>query len=135
VAIKTSPGGSAFPYYYKGAEIFGLHLGNFCKDEAGLLARMKAEEAFIADTYKHFPLWIDFYQTRLTDAILDEFLHGLQRVQGRITKLALYGVSRRDQRRIREAARQAGIEFPFPVRYFDEPETAKTWLVSEAAQQ
>jgi hypothetical protein len=130
---KKSPGGSIFPYYYKGAEIFGLHLGSFGTDEAGLLARMKAEEAFIADTYKHFPLWIDFYQTQLTDTILDEFLHSFQRVQSHIIKLALYGVSRRDQRRIRLAAKKAGIEFPFPLKFFDEPEVAKTWLVSEAA--
>jgi hypothetical protein len=133
VASKKSPGGSIFPYPYKGADIFGLHLGSFGTDEAGLLARMRAEEAFIADTSKHFPLWIDFFQTKLTDAILDEFLHGMQRVQDRITRLALYGVSHRDQRRIRQAAKKAGIEFPFPLKFFDEPEAAKTWLVSEAA--
>ena len=133
MAPKKSPGGSAFPYNYKGAEIFGLHLGSFGADEAGLLARMKGEEVFIADTYKHFPLWIDFYQTKLTDTVLDEFLHGMQRVQGRINKLALYGVSRRDQRRIRQAAKKTGIEFPFPLKFFDDPEVAKTWLVSEAA--
>jgi hypothetical protein len=130
---KKSPGGSIFPYYFKGAEIFGLHFGNFGKDEAGLLSLLKAEEAFIADTYKHFPLWIDFYKTDLTDTLLDEFLHSLQRVQGRITRLALYGVSHRDQRRLQQAAKKAGIEFPFPLKFFDEPEAAKTWLVSEAA--
>jgi len=35
--MKKSPGGSIFPYSYKGGELLGLHFGSFHADEEGLL--------------------------------------------------------------------------------------------------
>lgn len=130
---QKSPGGSIYPYYYKGGEILGLHFGSFFKDEQGLLNLMKAEEQFIAGPNHHMPVWVDFYETQLTDRILLAFLDSIQRLRTHITRLALVGCSFRDRWRLRRLAKRSGFEIPMPVRFFDDPEEAKTWLVSETA--
>ena len=131
VVTQRSPGGSIFPYGYKGGELLGLHFGSFHADEEGLLARMKAEEEFMASLHRHFPLWIDFYETKLTDKILTEFLQSMCCSCDYITKLAIVGCSRWDKNRITRLGKKLNIQFPMPVRFFDDPEVAKTWLVSE----
>ena len=130
--LKKSPGGSIFPYYYKGGTLFGLHYGSFFDDEAALLRRMRAEEHFITDSVRQTPLWIDFYETRLTDSVLNELIGSLLRLQGHITKLALVGCSFWDKRRLMKRLKKSSREFPMPVRFFSDPEEAKTWLVSES---
>jgi hypothetical protein len=129
---QKSPGGSIFPYYYKGGEIFGLHYGSFFDDEESLLARMEAEEAFIANTHRQFPLWIDFYETKLTDRILVEFSRSMLRVRSHISRLAIVGCSWLDKRRLLRLGRKSGVELPMPVKFFSDPEVAKTWLVGES---
>jgi hypothetical protein len=131
VTFQTSPGGSLFPYPYKGGELFGLHFGSFHADEEGLLARMKAEEAFMANTHRQFPLWIDFYETKLTDRVLIEFLNSMYRSRAHITKLGIVGCSRRDKNRISRLQKKLNLQLPVVIRFFDDPEVAKTWLISE----
>ncbi|HTX91116.1 MAG TPA: hypothetical protein VMC09_07860 [Anaerolineales bacterium] len=133
MALKRSPGGSIFPYPYKGGELFGLHLGSFRGNEEGLLERMKAEETFILETHRQFPLWIDFYQDRLTDRVLLEFLKTVGHTRNNITKLALVGFSFWDRIRLRRLVKKTSFEFPMPLRFFSDPEVAKTWLVSDAS--
>lgn len=130
--LKKSPGGSIFPYAYKGGEIFGLHFGSFHADEERLLARMKAEEEFIANSHREFPLWIDFYETVLSDRILVEFLESMYRSRSHITKLAIVGCSQGDKNRINRLRKKLNIELLMPIRFFEDPEVAKTWLVSES---
>ncbi len=127
-----SPGGSNYPYYYKNGELYGVHFGSFFDDEVGLLKLMRAEEEFLSRQFRHLPMWIDFYETRLTDAILTEMIQSMNRLKGRITRLAIVGCSGRDQRRIKQLEKKLGTSIPVPVRYFNDPEEAKTWLVSEA---
>ena len=134
MVTQKSPGGSIFPYYYKGGELFGLHYGSFFADEGALLARMNAEEEFIAKANRPLPLWIDFYETKLTDRVLIEFSKSILRLQRQIPKLALVGCSFKDRRRFHKLAKKSGIEFPMPVRFFSDPEEAKTWLVREGGQ-
>ena len=119
------------PYYYKGGEIFGLHYGSFFSDEAALLDLMRAEEDFMARSHQRLRLWIDFYETRLTDRILVEFAKSMDRLQAHIIKLAIVGCSWGDSWRLRRLARRSGIEFAIPIKFFGDPEDAKTWLVSE----
>lgn len=128
---QKTPGGSLYPYYYKGGELTGLHYGSFFDDEAGLLALMKAEEEFILIANQHLPLWIDFYETKLTDKILIEFSKSMNRISKHITKLALVGCSTRDRWRVRHLMKKLDIELPMPLKFFNDPEEAKTWLVSE----
>lgn len=128
---EKSPGGSIYPYYFKGGYLFGLHYGSFHADEAGLLARMKAEEQFMDRPNRLFPLWVDFYETKLTDAILLELLESTIRLRKHIIKLGIVGCSTWDRWRLQRLARRPGLAFPVPVRFFDDPEVAKSWLVGE----
>ncbi len=128
---KKSPGGSAFPYYYKNGELFGVHFGSFFDDEEGLLALMKAEEAFIIEQNYPLPYWADLCQSKLTDPVLTEFIHSMDRLRRYIPKLAIVGCSFIDKWRIKRLEKRLGIVLPAPVRFFSDPEVAKTWLVSE----
>jgi len=129
--FKKSPGGSMFPYPYKGGELFGLHLGSFGIDEDGLISRMKAEEIFFIQQNRSIGLWIDFYETSLTDRVISNFMEFLQHIGTRVLKLGLVGCSTKDQRRINRQIKESGHFENLPVRYFNDPEDAKTWLVSE----
>jgi hypothetical protein len=131
MSIKKSPGGSMFPYYYKGGELFGLHLGSFASDEDGVIARMKAEDAFFAEQNRIIGLWIDFYHTKLTDRVIGEFLEMLKHVHNQIPKLGLVGCSSINQWKINRLIKKTECLSSLPVKYFDDPEDAKTWLVSE----
>ncbi len=64
---RKSPGGSMFPYPYKSGELFGLHMGSFGRDEEAFIARLKAEAAFFIEQNHSLPVWMDLYETRLTD--------------------------------------------------------------------
>ena len=131
MVLRKSPGGSAYPYYFKGGTLLGLHYGSFFKDEQALLARMRAEEEFINNSVRQTPLWIDFYETKLTDKVLIEFSTSILRLQKHITKMAIVGCSFWDKRRLMKLMTKTRMEFPMPVRFFSDPEQAKTWLVSE----
>jgi len=85
------------------------------------------------ETSGRLPYWIDFYESRLTERVLTEFSKSIERMQGHITILAIVGCSSRDRRRLQQLAKNAGVEFLMPLRFFSDPEEAKTWLVSESA--
>jgi hypothetical protein len=125
----TSPGGSTFPYYYKNGELHCFKYGSFYDDEKALLALMQEEEAFLAKPHIRIGVWVDFYETLLTDTVITAFLQHIQRLQTNITKLALVGCSNRDKRRIKRMMKK--IELSLPVEFFRDPEVAKTWLVGE----
>jgi hypothetical protein len=129
--LRKSPGGSIFPYSYKGGELMGLHYGSFHADEERLLVFMKAEEEFILSLHRQFPLWIDFYETNLTDRLLTEFLESVSRLRDQIIKLGIVGCSWRDRNRISRLEKQLVLPLPMAIRFFEDPEIAKTWLVSE----
>lgn len=132
MVLKKSPGGSIFPYYYKNGELFGAHFGGFHDDEERLLPLMKAEEAFLLETNKALPYWVDFYETCLTPRVLMEFHQFICRLNRRIPRLAIVGCSWRDRLRFQRLVRKASFEFAMPIRFFRDPEAAKTWLVGES---
>ena len=129
--LKKSPGGSYFPYSYKGGELFGLHLGSFGTDEDGVIARMRAEETFFIQQNQSIGLWIDFCQTKLTDNVIGEFIRFLEHAHSRIRKLGLVGCSSLDRWRMSKIMKKSECLSSLPVKYFRDPEDAKTWLVSE----
>jgi hypothetical protein len=129
---QKSPGGSTFPYYYKGGEIHCLKYGSFFSDEAGLFALMKAEEAFIAKPEHRLLIWVDFYETRLTDRVLSEFAESINRLRPHIIKLAIVGCSFWEKQRLRRIEKKSGECLPAATQFFTDPEDAKTWLVSES---
>ncbi|MNB86899.1 hypothetical protein D3C75_338600 [compost metagenome] len=126
--IVKSPGGSIFPYYYKGGEIHCLKYGSFHTDSKALFDLMKAEEAFILGQPKRLAIWVDLYETQLTKEVMVELSGNLIRLQSHIIKLAIVGnyFSRhRLHRYLRKHAGQATVA----IQYYDDPEDAKTWLV------
>jgi hypothetical protein len=131
MVFKKSPGGSLFPYPYKNGELFGLHLGSFGDNEEALIARMRAEALFFNEQKRSLGIWMDFYQTRLTERVLEELIEFLRKTCSHALKLALVGCSAFDRRRINRRIRAAADLAGLPVRYFSDPEEAKTWLVSE----
>ncbi|HTP10828.1 MAG TPA: hypothetical protein VMP08_21390 [Anaerolineae bacterium] len=128
---KKSPGGSIFPYYYKNGELFGAHYESFASNEEDLLELMKAEEKFLVDQNHPLPYWVNFYGTRLTDRVLSEFIQSINRAHRYIPKLAIVGCSLLDQWRFGRVAKKIKMTIPIPVRYFRDPEDAKSWLVGE----
>jgi hypothetical protein len=130
--VKKSPGGSLFPYYYKNGEIHCLKYGSFASNEDALLAIMLAEEKFIQEQGCRLLIWVDFYETNLTNRILVEFIESTNRLRSQIVKLAIVGWRFQDQWRYRYFRWKIGVEFPFPVQFFRDPEIAKTWLVGQA---
>jgi hypothetical protein len=129
--LKKSPGGSLFPYPYKGGELFGLHFGSFGVNEDALISRMKAEEVFFAGQHRSMGVWMDFYETHLTDRVIDALIEYLCTTRPHVLKLGLVGCSSADQRRINRRLKDEGEIGGIPVKYFSDPEDAKTWLVSE----
>lgn len=126
MTLKQSPGGSIFPYYYKGGELFGLHLGSFGANEEGVIARIKAEEVFFIQQNKSIGLWIDFYQTKLTDQVTVEFIEMLKHTSHRLLKLGLVGCSFMAQWKIKRLMKEAEDLSALPVKFFEDPEDAKT---------
>ncbi len=129
--LKKSPGGSIFPYPYKNGELYGLHLGSFGENEDALIARMQAEAFFFNEQKRSLGIWMDFYQTKLTDRVIGELIEFLRSTRRYVLKLGLVGCSSADRRRINGRIQAAGDLTNLPVRYFSDPEVAKTWLVSE----
>jgi len=129
---KQSQGGSIFPYYYKGGELLGLHLGSFGADEDGVIARIKAEDVFFIEQNKSIAVWMDFYQTKLTGRVMGELIEMIKHISQHTIKLGLVGCSFLAQRKIKQLLKEAGVLPALPVKFFDDPEVAKTWLVSEA---
>jgi hypothetical protein len=128
---QKSPSGAIFPYYYKNGELFGMHLGSYFADEEGLIAMMKAEAEFSARQYHRLGLWIDFYETKLTDRVIREFVEMIKQMRPRVTKLAIVGAPLLARWKISRLIRKTDGLDALPVRYYADPEEAKTWLVSE----
>lgn len=120
-----------FPYYYKNGELFGMHLGSYFSDEEGVIAMMKAEAEFSARQHRRLGLWIDFYETKLTNRVIREFIEMLKQMQPRLTKLGIVGAPILARWKINRLIGKTDSLSKLPVKYYEDPEEAKTWLVSE----
>ena len=129
--IQKSPSGALFPYYYKNGELFGIHLGSYFSDEEGVIAMMKAEADFFTGKHRSLGVWIDFYETKLTDRVIQAFVEMIEHMGPAVTRLGLVGCSRLGRWKINRLVRQRNLLSSLPIKYFDDPEVAKTWLVSE----
>lgn len=129
--IQKSPSGAMFPYYYKNGELFGLHLGSYFSDEEGVIAMMKAEADFFIQQHRQLGIWIDFYETRLTNRVIEEFIKMIEQMRPKLTKLGVVGASSIARWKINRLIRKTDTLTSLPVKYYGDPEEAKTWLVSE----
>ncbi|OZB96207.1 hypothetical protein [Paenibacillus sp. XY044] len=125
-----SPGGSTYPYYYKGGEIHCLKYGSKYKNHDQLFALMRQEEAFIFQhSNKKLKIWVDFYKTSVTKSVIQELIHNMDRLNARIQKLSFVGLSGVNRWRVRRGLKK--LKPDYMVSYFSDPEEAKTWLIRE----
>lgn len=92
---------------------------------------MREEEEFIIKPHRRLRIWIDCYKTQQTDQVLTGLLESLHRLDGHIIKLAIVGFTVWDRWRFRRLLRKSDFKVPKPLRFFQDPEVAKTWLVSD----
>lgn len=126
-----SPGGSLFPYYYKGGELHCLKYGSFHSNEDALFTLMKEEESFIISKNRRLNIWVDFYETQITDSVLIKFIENISRLQNHTIKIAIVGFSFWDKWHFRQKMKKNTDPSSFLIKYYDDPEVAKTWLVSD----
>jgi hypothetical protein len=129
--LQKSPSGALFPYYYKNGELFGLHLGSYFSDEDRLIAMMQAEANFFTKQHRDIGIWIDFYETKLTDRVIQEFVRMIEQMGSRVTRVGIVGCSTISRWKINRLIKKAASLSSLPVKFFEDPEVAKTWLVSE----
>lgn len=127
--LNKSPGGSVFPYYYKGGEIHCLKYGSFKNNSSQLFEIMKLEEEFIKKKERPLRIWVDFYETDLSDEVLEQFCDHIDSIKKQIVKLAIVGVHFFEKKKINHLLKIRGIMIR--VKYDSDPEVAKTWLVGE----
>jgi hypothetical protein len=128
--MQKSPSGSIFPYYYKGGEIHAIKLGSFYDDEAAMLSMLKAEEDFVKKPNRHLRIWIDLYKTDITDNIIEKLSKSLYNIKENTVKLAVVGLSVKDIKIMKKHLKRTYSEL-LPIKYYEDPEEAKTWLISE----
>ena len=124
-----SPGGSEFPYYYKGGEIHCLKYGSMYKDHEKLLALMRLEEDFISQFNQKLRIWIDLYKTSTPPNVLQELMRNLENLQDRVIKISFVGLNGISRWRLKRMIRQKKIRYP--ISFYSDPEDAKTWLIHE----
>ena len=66
---------------------------------------------------------------KVTNKVLSEFIQSMNRLQRYIPKLAIVGCSVTGKWRLERVRKK--MDMNILVRYFSDPEDAKTWLVSE----
>lgn len=125
-----SPGGSIYPYYYKDGELHCLKYGGFREDMPALFALMDAEEAFIRQRKQRlFRLWVDLYETEVSEAVAERLARQAAQLSGQAVKLAYVGCTALERSRIKKNMKKAGVK-PGIIAFYDDPEDAKAWLVS-----
>jgi len=127
--MMKSPGGSIYPYPYKGGEIHCLKYGSKYKNEAALFTVMQQEEAFILEMNRKLKIWVDLYHTTITARVLTELVTHLRNLEDRIERVSFVGVSGIDRWRLKRQLKQSGIQLI--TSFYADPEEAKTWLVTE----
>jgi len=129
--MMKSPGGSTFPYYYKGGEVHCLKYGNKYKDEQALLQLMRSEEEFIVRINRRLKIWVDFDKTSFTPDVCNAFIQNIINLSHHIDKLSIVGLSGFHRWRLQRGIRKAKLKMN--ISFYIDPEEAKTWLISERA--
>lgn len=118
-----------FPYYYKGGEIHCLKYGSHYSDTAKLFELMKQEEEFILHTNRRLKIWVDFYKTSITEQVLLQFIAHITNLHACIDKLSIVGLTKFNMWRLKRRMKRSGIRLN--ISFYEDPEDAKTWLVSD----
>lgn len=128
--LAKSPSGALSPYYYKGGYFHGIHYGSYFDDAEAFLSMMEQEETFLLNSPQKRRVLMDFYETDLTEPILEKVIRHMERIRPRIIKLAV-AADKRSLRRLRKALTKAGVLSPERCYFCTDMEEGKTWLVSD----
>ncbi len=123
--MVLSPGGSTYPYYYKNGELHCLKYGGFGSHSTVLLSLMEQERDFILSKPVALNIWIDCYKTSFNQPVLAGLTAHLLQLQGHVTRIALVGMPWWPKFKLTFRLKKLG----YPVRFFEDPEAAKTWVV------
>src|ERR1041384_4749537 len=108
-----------------------MHLGSYFSNEEEVIAMMQAEETFVTLHHRPMGLWIDFYDTELTDKVIEAFIEMIEHMRPQMSKLALVGCSMIARWKINRLVKKSACLASLAVKFYEDPEEAKTWLVSE----
>ena len=126
-----SPSGSLCPYYYMGGELHPLKYGSFFEDKKKLFAIINEEEEFIlgASGNHNRRIWIDLYETRLDNEVIEKLVLHITNIDPKIFKLCLVGCSAFSKYKIIKKMKMNGLSIAPQVKFFSDPEIAKQWLI------
>lgn len=131
--MSKSPSGSLCPYYYMGGELHPLKYGSYFNDKDKLFAVIKAEEAFILNSsgQNNRRIWIDLYETKLDDEVIDTLISHIEVISIKIFKLSLVGCSFFEKRKIIKKMTANNMQIVEEIKFFSDPEKAKQWLIGK----
>jgi len=128
--LRKSPSGALCPYYYKGGYLHGIHYGSYFDNHEAFLDVLGKEEKFILKSPEKRRILMDFYETNLTQPIVERIMQHIERLNPRIIKLAIAA----DKKRLRVIGRALKKSKVLDNgRYYlcTDMEEGKTWLVSD----
>ncbi len=132
--MSKKPSERFFPYYYKNGELHAFKLGGHGKDQAAFLDCLDEEVRFLKESRRRINTWIDLYETELPHSIAEVLVDKVSAVAGQISLLALVGkINLHKRRRLRRLFSLKAEFCNTIVRFFADPEDAKTWLVKGEA--
>ena len=129
--LKKSPSGSICPYYYKGGELHPLHYGSYRNNLLELSNIIEAEEKFILSSIGGRRIWIDLYETNLTDVMILRLARHLENISSKVAKLALVGCDKKTFKKINYHLMNSECRLAGQIKLFEDPEIAKDWLVGK----
>ena len=129
--MNKSPSGSLCPYYYMGGELHPLKYGSYYKNKEKLFSIIKAEEEYILESsgQKNRRIWIDLYETAIDNEVAEYLVLHIKAISSKIFKLSFVGCSCFEVCKIRKMMKVYKIDIAKQVRFFNDPEEAKQWLV------
>ncbi len=128
--IRKSPSGALSPYYYKGGYFHGIHYGSYFDDSAALFDMISKEQDYILKSPEQRRILMDFYETELTDEVLNKIAEHIKYIYPKIIKLAI-ATDKTGLKKIRKAIIKANAIEIGRCYFSTEMEDGKTWLVSE----
>ena len=119
-----------------GGELHPLKYGGYKSDTEKLFGVIRAEEEFIlrSPDRNNRNIWVDLYDTELSGAVIAELVRHFITIKPKIHKLCLVGCSFTQRLKIKRRLKKGSPDLAAQIRFFSDPEEAKTWLVTEKYQ-
>lgn len=131
--LKKSPSGSLCPYYFMGGELHPLKYGSYHNDKQRLFEIIDLEQEFIlaSSGTNNRLIWVDLYETKIDNEVIDYLITHLESIKHKINKICLVGCKLPVQIKIKNQLKNKDIELYNKIKYFDDPEKSKYWLVNK----